>query len=419
LPGVPPPGGTTRAPQSTVEYQHVWLHYDYMIFPNGITHSAAFSYLNNEPPGFSTAPDPAAIQLVVNAYAAQGIVLHVDPQHTAILGHRVIVPDFPDFPPEDPFCVGTDAVNFSALKAQYFHPTSNHPWHYDVWGYYIAADLERVSQDFGACGSVFVSGFAELPGFNFANGFGFAYDFGDSTGPFFDPYELGGGFMHELGHNLGLHHGGFEDLPNYKPNYISVMNYLDNFGISYGDVHASPPAFFCCRLDYSTFNTTLDQSNLNEFIGVNSGTNDITAFTCGTQSPNGFAGAPFAINSTGPVDWDCDEPVTAGVLNESAPSSGVQASILDLNCLNLSGPQTFDCFYPGIVAGFNDWAYLHQALSVSPDFVSRAHKTLHLDNIPSPCVTRLLAKKRSPCLIGPDGMRSLVERQRDFGGRRL
>lgn len=31
--------------------------------------------------------------------------------------------------------------------------------------------------------------------------------------------------MHELGHNLGLRHGGDENL-NYKPNYLSVMNYL-------------------------------------------------------------------------------------------------------------------------------------------------------------------------------------------------
>ena len=30
--------------------------------------------------------------------------------------------------------------------------------------------------------------------------------------------------MHELGHNLGLRHGG-DDLPNFKPNYLSVMNY--------------------------------------------------------------------------------------------------------------------------------------------------------------------------------------------------
>lgn len=34
--------------------------------------------------------------------------------------------------------------------------------------------------------------------------------------------------MHELGHNLGLYHGGFEDL-NDKPNYNSVMNYSYQF----------------------------------------------------------------------------------------------------------------------------------------------------------------------------------------------
>ena len=34
-----------------------------------------------------------------------------------------------------------------------------------------------------------------------------------------------GVFIHELGHNLGLGHGGADEV-NYKPNYMSVMNYL-------------------------------------------------------------------------------------------------------------------------------------------------------------------------------------------------
>ena len=37
-----------------------------------------------------------------------------------------------------------------------------------------------------------------------------------------------GTLMHELGHNLGLLHGGDENT-NYKPNYLSVMNYLHQF----------------------------------------------------------------------------------------------------------------------------------------------------------------------------------------------
>ncbi|MEO8838400.1 MAG: hypothetical protein ABI351_06785 [Herbaspirillum sp.] len=32
--------------------------------------------------------------------------------------------------------------------------------------------------------------------------------------------------MHEFGHNLGLGHGGDNFVDNYKPNYISIMNYL-------------------------------------------------------------------------------------------------------------------------------------------------------------------------------------------------
>jgi len=39
-------------------------------------------------------------------------------------------------------------------------------------------------------------------------------------------------FMHELGHNLGLYHGGDDPNNNYKPNYLSIMNYLySNLGV--------------------------------------------------------------------------------------------------------------------------------------------------------------------------------------------
>ncbi|QXL84819.1 lamin tail domain-containing protein [Comamonas sp. NLF-1-9] len=35
-----------------------------------------------------------------------------------------------------------------------------------------------------------------------------------------------GTLMHEFGHNLGLGHGGDDLMTNYKPNYLSIMNYL-------------------------------------------------------------------------------------------------------------------------------------------------------------------------------------------------
>ncbi|RKH45981.1 hypothetical protein [Corallococcus sicarius] len=40
--------------------------------------------------------------------------------------------------------------------------------------------------------------------------------------------QLAGTLMHELGHNIGLRHGGNDDS-NYKPNYLSIMNYEYQF----------------------------------------------------------------------------------------------------------------------------------------------------------------------------------------------
>nr|WP_242588921.1 hypothetical protein [Corallococcus macrosporus] len=40
--------------------------------------------------------------------------------------------------------------------------------------------------------------------------------------------QQAGTLMHELGHNIGLRHGGNDDS-NYKPNYLSIMNYEYQF----------------------------------------------------------------------------------------------------------------------------------------------------------------------------------------------
>ncbi|HEX6682404.1 MAG TPA: FG-GAP-like repeat-containing protein [Candidatus Limnocylindrales bacterium] len=68
-------------------------------------------------------------------------------------------------------------------------------------------------------------------------------------------------FMHELGHALGLEHGGFEEV-NFKPNYLSVMNYAFPRGLLPGD-----------RLDFSTgIRPDLDQQHLNEAEGIGDAT---------------------------------------------------------------------------------------------------------------------------------------------------
>jgi putative pyrroloquinoline-quinone binding quinoprotein/reprolysin-like metallo-peptidase family M12B len=70
-------------------------------------------------------------------------------------------------------------------------------------------------------------------------------------------------FMHELGHNLGLDHGG-RDSVNGKPNYPSIMNYTFanqyNWNQSFWDLDYS-------REGVSSFGV-LDESSLDEIIGI-------------------------------------------------------------------------------------------------------------------------------------------------------
>lgn len=125
-----------------------------------------------------------------------------------------------------------------------------------------------------------------------------------------------GTFMHELGHNLGLGHGGLDiddsggvigaNHTNYKPNHLSVMNYsFQSRGLSqktflglYTEGH----------MDYSRFGSDvmpdLTEGELNESEGMNVGdaAKDYgTRYYCqGTNATRTLNGLQQAI------DWNCD-----------------------------------------------------------------------------------------------------------------
>lgn len=131
------------------------------------------------------------------------------------------------------------------------------------------------------------SGQAELPGDDAIVSLYCAADFDDFVADT---------IMHELGHNLGLRHGGFEDC-NYKPNYNSVMNYLYQFsGI---DTNCTPTGNGV--LSYSIgARMPLDESSLDENAGM-----------CGGV----------------PLDWNANSVIDAGVVTADLnPSDGQQAS---------------------------------------------------------------------------------------------
>ena len=129
------------------------------------------------------------------------------------------------------------------------------------------------------------AGNAEMPGNDFM------VTLGAWQTPGGDVDQQVGTFMHELGHTLGLQHGGADDL-NFKPNYYSVMNYHwqmpleDNVGWSLDFSRQALP--------------TLDEKDLSEPQGIGfptaAGWDGYTV----QVGPLPFQPAPLV----GPFDWD-------------------------------------------------------------------------------------------------------------------
>ena len=341
-------------------YLNVWVHYDYMVGADG-----------------NFAPNPSSMQIVIDAFAAHGVTLHIDPQHSAIPEHKVIVPDwqseYATVPGFDALsCTGPDAVRFSQLKATYFHPSSNHPWHYVVFGDFVFTDsvanalrCPSTVETGGTPPQPYMTGdsqigFLDVPG-------GFGYSFVVTLGLYRtqglavpDRFEAGL-FMHELGHNLGLGHGGPIPLgdntwDNFKPNYLSVMNYDFLSGIPYAATPGSTD-IVGYRVDYSDVQLPdLNESDLNEAVGIQDTAHptDVT-YSCADQ----FCSTPAP--AFGPIDWNGDGNTTDMHLTLDADD--------DFGGIDLD-------------PGFNDWAWIHNRLTqpaiTGMDSIAREGVNLHI-----------------------------------------
>lgn len=138
-------------------------------------------------------------------------------------------------------------------------------------------------------------------------------------------------FMHELGHALGLGHGGGDGV-NYKPNYLSIMNYwFSNNGIRNLDTGKAV-------IDYSRRALpTLYELDLAEPLGVQA-----------TGSPlrtrwHTLGGGTESGRASGPLDW------TGNNFDGVGADDDDQHVAVDLN-----GDEKLDG-----LAGFDDWAHLH------------------------------------------------------------
>ncbi|MEZ6319102.1 MAG: GC-type dockerin domain-anchored protein, partial [Phycisphaerales bacterium] len=194
--------------------------------------------------------------------------------------------------------------DFNSYKASHFNPARENLFHYC-----ILANRYNASNN----GS---SGIAEI----------FGDDFMVTLYGFFTTNNVANTFVHELGHNLGLRHGGFEDR-NYKPNYNSVMNYRFQFP----GIDVTGDALGDGVLDYSAGSyLDLNESAVNEALGVD-GVHAIDFNFSG-----GINGGTYARNLNCPI-------------GESQPC-GTFGGCYDNSCdLLEDSADWFNIYWPGII----------------------------------------------------------------------
>ncbi len=100
-----------------------------------------------------------------------------------------------------------DWSEFDAIKQVFLEPARRPVFHYAIYADLIAdTTLAGLSRDFIAADFILAAGHPKWNGGLTAT-------------------QEASLFIHELGHNLGLRHGGGDNFNN-KPNYFSSMNYL-------------------------------------------------------------------------------------------------------------------------------------------------------------------------------------------------
>ncbi|HXZ80247.1 MAG TPA: hypothetical protein VEG30_09980 [Terriglobales bacterium] len=157
-----------------------------------------------------------------------------------------------------------NVTQFADLKKANFDPKREPIFRYLIWGHQT-----NVRAASGDC----TTGETDKSRRNFMVTLGGTHSDGTPCWDTVNGFSVGtteqpGTFMHELGHTLGLQHGGNETTNN-KPNYLSVMNYSFQFCTVLSKAGLLPGG-----CDYSRFGPggtdiiDLDETDLDECVGI-------------------------------------------------------------------------------------------------------------------------------------------------------
>lgn len=162
-------------------------------------------------------------------------------------------------------------------------------------------------------------------------------------------------FMHELGHNLGLYHGGADNV-NYKPNYVSVMNYGFR---EFTSVRGAP-----LPIDYSREAIMpLDEQNLDETIGILSSQYPAALTLHGYLQPGHGLGYTHVLLNGSAHDWNQNSGLEVGVA-------------VDLNWMGNTHPTAEFPSPSEIMNSYNDWDLIVLPIGTDGEYADSVHNTV-------------------------------------------
>ncbi len=257
-------------PAMGADYLHrdIFVEIDWMDGPHN--HKPNATVLSRSEKAFAAAP-------VNNPRGGKGIKIHLDVGQAPYYGGNSV-------PHDDNLgtCPGLvyNWAEFDTLKTGNFASVRSKIFHYNIFAHNLCVDYGSVSGiSRGIPASDFIVSLGGWP----------SYGTDDART---------GTFIHELGHNLALTHGGnAADHENYKPNHVSLMNYSFQVIGVYRDGGR--------RWDYTRMTiNALNEDNLNEAAGLNGSAslaNYGTRYYC--EGTNATRDDNTADTN---VDWNCN-----------------------------------------------------------------------------------------------------------------